>query len=303
MVVLVHCPYHDDSTPSLALYYDHSFCFGGCGLVPLEQLPEELRELATRQSETTRRTGGSVGLLLEQLRVLVDVWSWNLLEGPRQHRLSWLEGRGIDVSAARRFRLGHSGAWFVVPVLQGREVVGVRFRRDPYYLDDDEGPKYRHPKGQPVQLYRPNPGGWPLVVTEGEFDAMVLSLAGCDAVTGTAGSGSLVNLLEREGVLGWYRRSGAALQVATDLDVPGEKVVEQLVMRGVRVCRWRWEGGKDVSEALAGVPRSQWSSLVRRWIREGEVRTPPSRVKPLGEGRRLAKEGADACGGMVAGRG
>jgi hypothetical protein len=299
MVVLVRCPYHEDSTPSLALYRDHAFCFGGCGLVPLEWLPENLRELAGQQRETKDRDGG--GCPLEQLRVLVEAWCWNLLEGPRRHRLSWLEDRGIDAQAARRFRLGHSGAWFVVPVLQGRQVVGVRFRRDPYYLDEDDGPKYRNPKGQPVLLYRPNPGGWPLVVTEGEFDAMVLSLVGCDAVTATAGAGSLVSLLEREGILGQYRRGGAVLQVATDQDAAGERVVEQLVRRGVRVGRWRWEEAKDISEALARVPRSQWSSRVRRWIREGEVCSPPRQVVRMREGSRVAEGGVDAGGGMVAG--
>jgi DNA primase len=292
MVVLVHCPYHDDSTPSLALYPDHAFCFGGCGMVPLEWLPVELREVAARQSSAGRgKRNSESDWSPERLEPLVEVWCWNLLEGPRRHRLSWLEDRGIDAAAARRFRLGHSGAWFVIPVLQGSEVVGVRFRRDPYYLDEETAPKYLSPKGQPVLLYRPNPGGWPLVVTEGELDAMLLCLVGCDAVTTTAGAASLVSLLEREGILGRYRRSGAVLQVATDQDAAGESVVTNLVQRGVRVCRWRWEGGKDVSEALEGVPRSQWAALVRRWIRQGEELSP----------RRKVKGEADASCGMVAG--
>jgi DNA primase len=289
MVVLVHCPFHDDSTPSLALYPDHAFCFGGCGWIPLEELSEELKRVAERQVVRQRRCG--CHLPLERLLTLVEPWAWNLLEGPRRHRLSWLEARGIDAAAARRFRLGHTGAWFVIPVLRGREVMGVRFRRDPYYLDEDAGPRYRNPKGQPVLLYRPNPGGWPLVVTEGEFDAMLLCLVGCDAVTATAGAGSLVSLLEREGILGQYRRGGAVLQVATDQDAAGEQVVRQLVGRGVRVCRWRWEGGKDVSEVLGEVPRSEWPSRVRRWIREGEVIMPRGKV---------VEGGADARGGMVA---
>jgi len=298
MVVLVHCPFHDDSTPSLALYPDHAFCYGGCGWIELEQLPEELRRLAERQVQTQHRCGCQHPP--ERLLTLVDPWAWNLLEGPRRHRLAWLEARGIDAAAARRFRLGHTGAWFVIPVLQGNQVLGVRFRRDPYYLDEDQGPRYRNPKGQPVLLYRPNPGGWPLVVTEGEFDAMLLCLVGCDAVTATAGAGSLVGLLEREGILEQYRRSGATLHVATDQDAAGEGVVEQLLGRGVGVCRWRWDGGKDVSEVLAGVPRSEWPVLVRRWMREGAVKAPRQRVS-AGVRRSALEGGADARGGMVAG--
>jgi hypothetical protein len=290
MVVLVQCPFHDDSTPSLALYHDHAFCFGGCGLVPLEWLPEDFRDIASKQLERETKERERSGWKPEQLAVLVDVWSWNLLEGPRQHRLSWLAERGLDRAAVRRFRLGHSGAWFVVPVLQGSEVVGIRFRRDPYYLDDDENPKYRNPKGQPVLLYRPNPGGWPLVVTEGEFDAMLLCLVGCDAVTATAGAGSLVSVLEREGILAGCRHRGEVLQVATDQDAAGEAVVRQLVQRGIGVCRWRWGEAKDVSEALAQVPRGRWAALVRRWMREGEV---------ISGGR----GGRDASRGLVAGRG
>lgn len=290
MVVLVRCPYHDDSTPSLALYGDHAYCFGGCGLVPLEWLPEGYLDYAKREAERERREGKPKGLPPEQLRVLVEVWHWQLLEGPRRHRLSWLEKRGLDEVAVRRFKLGHSGAWFVIPVLSGGEVQGVRFRRDDLYAEE-EAPKYRSPKGQSSLLYRPNPGGWPLVVTEGEFDAMVLALTGCDAVTATAGAGSVVALLEREGILGRYRRRGQRLHVAVDQDAAGGEAVRQILRRGVSVCRWRWEGGKDVSEALAGLPRWQWKGWVRKRLRDGLI---------LEAARGLDGEGDRACRRLVA---
>lgn len=262
MPVLVTCPFHDDSTPSLALYGDHAYCFGGCGRVPLEQLPEGYLEQAKGEAEREKRERKPKGLSGEDLAVLIEVWHWQLLEGPRRHRLPWLAQRGLDVSAVRRFKLGHTGAWFTIPVLYGKEVRGVRFRRDDLYAEEG-APKYRNPKGQGSLIYRPNPGGWPLVVCEGEFDAMLLALCGCDAVTSTAGAGGLVKGLAEVGILSRVKRRGEWLQVATDQDPAGDQVVKELEAKGIKVFRWTWEDAKDISEVFAQLPREQW----KRWIK------------------------------------
>lgn len=297
MPALVRCPFHDDSTPSLALYGDHAYCFGGCGLVPLEWLPEGYLERAKEEAERERREGKSKGLPPGDLAVLVEVWHWQLLEGPRRHRLSWLAQRGLDEVAAKRFKLGHTGAWFVIPVLDsaakeepplsGPKVQGVRFRRDDLYAEE-EAPKYRSPKGQSSLLFRPNPGGWPLVVCEGEFDAMLLALAGCDAVTSTAGAGGLVRDLERAGILRWFRRRGEWLEVATDLDPAGEQVARALEARGIRVHRWAWDGGKDISEVLSGLPRERWRAWVRSRLKGSGAQAEGARGLTMSaEGSRL----------------
>lgn len=271
MPILVHCPFHDDSTPSLALYGDHAYCFGGCGRIALEDLPEDVREACEGrgrvEGEVPRAGMKASSLVGNDLKRMIRLWHWMLVEGPRKQRLSWLASRGIDEGAVRRFLLGHTGSWFVIPILVGKEIRGVRFRRDDLYARESD-PRYKNPPGQQTSLYRPNPGGWPLVVTEGEFDAMLLSLCDCDAVTSTGGAGSLVRDLEREGILSSVRKRGRVLHVAVDQDDAGEAVARRLAEL-VPVVRWRWEEGKDVSEVLARLPREQWKDWVRTQLRGG----------------------------------
>lgn len=260
MPKLVRCPFHDDLTPSLAIYPDHAYCFGGCGYIRLDDLPDGLNHPA-RCAERVVKPRWSE----RELAVIVDVWNWNLLEGPRRNRMVWLEQRGIREQEVRRFRIGHDGRAFVIPVLVGKRVTGVRFRRDDLYADEDE-PRYRTPRGQSILLYRPNRGNGvaPLVVCEGEFDCMLLVSIGCDAVTSTGGAQSLVRVLREHGILRLGARVG--LHVATDQDDAGESVyheLQKLLPRG-SVHRWRWEGGKDISEALVRIPRGEWS----RWVRD-----------------------------------
>ena len=251
MPVLIRCPFHDDSTPSLAVYEDHAYCFGGCGRIPLESLGEFARERATlpRESAPDHRW----------VRLL-DLWHWNLMRGPMQWRQRFILKRGISASMMQRYRLGHTGSWFVIPVWCEGRVLGVRYRRDDVFASEED-PKYRNPRGQGALLFRPNPEGWPTVVTEGELDALLLSDVGCDAVTMTTGAGNLRRIA--------LERASDPLFVATDQDEAGEEAWLALVgrFRG-RVYRWYWPEGKDVSEALSRLPRSAWGTWVRERIRE-----------------------------------
>lgn len=255
---LIHCPFHDDSTPSLAIYETHAYCFGGCGRIDLAALEPGLLERSREQ--------GKLGQPADQRwQRLFHLWHWNLLEGPMQFRQLVLAKRGITRGMLQRYRVGHTGQWFVIPVWDGRRVTGVRFRRDDLFLGE-EAPKYRNPRGQGCLLFRPSPGRGPVVICEGELDAMLLVELGCDALTPTAGAKATGDVLR---VLPRY----CEVYVATDQDEAGEQAWELLRQKlGQRARRWRWRQGKDVSEALLLLPREQWHQWVRERIRDASSR-------------------------------
>jgi hypothetical protein len=258
MPVVVHCPFHEDSTPSLAIYEDHAFCFGGCGKIPLESIRDLVEKLNIRSSSSRE------GAADERWRHLLPLWRWNLLMGPMQWRQRFFHERGITTRMMERYWLGHTGRWFVIPVWFGGRITGVRYRRDDLFAEDDDT-KYRNPRGHGALLFRPNPGGWPTVITEGELDALLLSEAGCDAVTSTGGAGSLSKIELDE--IHW------PLFVATDQDDAGEQAWEALAARfRQRIYRWRWPEGKDISEVLSKLPREAWGNWIRERIRECEAR-------------------------------
>lgn len=175
--ILIRCPFHDDRTPSYAVYADHAYCFG-CG--KWESATDFTKRHLTSGGATPQQPRGSPrrdppaaprATLPE-----VNIWHKTLLDGPRANRLCWFQERGIYLSTIRLHRLGHTGTEFVIPYFQGSQLLGVRFRRDPLYCTD--GPKYRSERGSKRMIYRPNPRGQPTVLCEGEFDTLLLAQYG-----------------------------------------------------------------------------------------------------------------------------
>ncbi len=265
--ILIYCPFHDNyDTPSCAVYWDHAYCFGGCGYIDparlLEALEQDERDLPTYSGE---RETATQGRRVAVSPALVEVWQ-RILFGPRADRLAWLAQRGFWTETIRRYRLGHDGLRFVIPILDtaSGDVLGVKFRADPLYADPEQ-PKYEQPRGQQALVYRPLPQGEPTVVCEGELDALLLAQYGYDAVTATCGAGSLARV-----VLPVLPERGL-VYVATDQDDEGERAAGQLLRvlgkRGRRV----WFPGKDVCEALAGIREVERAERLRQWFEEEEV--------------------------------
>jgi len=260
--IRIHCPYHEDDTPSLAVYHDHAWCYGGCGYVSAEQLldtlnanPDLLPKLSPREAQTLKERADPPS------RALIRVWHRTLVEGPRQHRMEWLLRRGLHRHTIRQHLLGHTGMWFVIPVLHRERVLGYRLRRDDAYCDPDL-PRYKQPVGQPDLLFRPNPRGSPTVVCEGELDALLLAQYGVDAITNTAGSSALPNRIHRV-----LEQKRGTIYVATDQDDAGEETAKRIAERFPgRVKRLRWQGGKDVTEALSQVSEMDRITTLRRWL-------------------------------------
>ncbi len=179
---------------------------------------------------------------------------------------SYLEGRGLREETIRKARLGvfavdryfegifaESRAWvpegICIPWFETGVLVMVNIRRP-----DGNDPKYRtvrgSRRGRPYPSTAPVAVGRPLVIVEGEFEAMLLNqeLAG---LVGSVTFGSASDRPKGRGLLPilpaspWY--------IATDNDPAGDKSAEVWCAMSVRSRRVRPPGAfKDWTEAMAG---------------------------------------------------
>lgn len=113
-------------------------------------------------------------------------------ESARPLLLPYLAGRGLDVRAAERFRLGYVEPddteprryWhrMAIPYLTPTGVVQIRYRR----LVEDDGPKYLGDPGTEVTLFHAHAtlhARGPVFLTEGEMDTVaVTTLSGYPSV-------------------------------------------------------------------------------------------------------------------------
>jgi hypothetical protein len=257
-------PSRDDDTPSLAIYANGAYDFGtGVAYTIPEALAllgkdDAVLPLYTEvRTATPRRRSAPSGSVSWGL---IATWNLCLLAGPRRQRISWLLARGLSHATVNRYRLGHTGTAFSIPIpLAGG--YSYKLRRDDRYSDPD-APRYRNPKGMPTVLYRPNPRGVTSAICEGELDALLLAQLGIDAITSTGGAGDLVR-----------RIRGIALPrrvyILTDQDDAGEQAA--VAIREARPAtdwvRVHWDQGKDVTDALAVVSDAERVSTLRRWLR------------------------------------
>lgn len=266
--VKICCPFHTDLTPSLAIYPDNAWCFGGCGRIAPERLlaafNRDADSLPIFEGEISQRRGKSgskgTGGYVPPSATLVSLWHETLMRGPRKHRLDWLTDRGLTRETIKDARLGHDGLYYTIPVYNYGCISGVKRRRDSTYCDPEE-PRYSMPFGQPALLYRPKPRQGQVIVCEGEFDALIVSQYGYDGVTTTAGSTHLPSLLIRHEI------RGPGLLVAVDKDAAGEAayraILEEIDGSALRV---EWESGKDITEALCSLPLKRRQAALRVWI-------------------------------------
>jgi len=257
--VFLHCPAHgDQGRPNLAVYPDGAYCFA-CGY---RESPADLLARigpGPHHLPGGARGGRGTGGIERDWEAGVrgaDLPPW---EGAFQERQRSPQDRGISATLARRFRIGYSGVSFVLPYRdEDGRVIGYKERADP---ELSLPWRYRNTPGLGTRLFRPNPTGGPMVVVEGEFDALALAELGVDGVTTATGAGGLMTLP-------LPRRRGL---VATDWDEAGEQAAAALLRRypGLRRLPPPAPGVKDVSEWLGKLPVGERWQRLRRWL-EGE---------------------------------
>lgn len=106
-----------------------------------------------------------------------------------QNIQNYIEQRSISEEVIQKANISWNGSQIVIPVYdkQGNKLFN-KYRRGP---NDTDSPKYQYDKGAQGTLYNmQNITGDYVVITEGEFDALVLMSYGFNAVSPTSGSGS-----------------------------------------------------------------------------------------------------------------
>lgn len=269
-------PEHRDRTPSLAVYDNGAYCFG-CGL-QLDEL-EFLTALGVKPDDlpAIKERSRQRQPYVPDRRLVPQVHAWHRTlvdrSSPRRWRIAWLqEHYGLWEETINEALVGHTGTRFSLPIWDGSRITGVRFRLDPEFNDPEvlRQTKYIQPRGQPVQLFRPaHPAGGTILVTEGEFDALVVRQFGYGAVTTTGGSGSLARLITPQ-VWGLHPDE---IVIATDRDPPGDAAYERLCQVWQRkLPRLRWPRGKDVTEGLGYVDPYRRGSVLGFWVRDARDR-------------------------------
>jgi len=169
-------------------------------------------------------------------------------EAGLQKRL--LETRGITLNTARRFGIGYDGqrARWSIPIRdhEGVKAIGLKYHR----ASEDQEPKGLSEPGSQVGLFgfdTITDKNAPLVVTEGEFDAMVIyQSTGINAVSGSGGAATVKT--EWSGLL-----AGHPVILCLDNDSKGREATEKWkALLGPLVLGGRIPSLRIVSEYPAG---------------------------------------------------
>jgi hypothetical protein len=247
-----------------------------------------------------RPPGGPTGLPPADALALVDEAAKRLWEPEGRAVLAYLEGRGLTLETIRRHRLGWTlrvtlpksdgaGSWrasgIVIPWRNGDRLALVKIRQP-----DGREPRYAQAFADRPRIY-PGPEairpGMPLIIVEGEFDAILLGqeLADLASVVTLGGSSS-----RPEGSLWMAMLRCPRWYAAHDADEAGDRAATEWPARAVRVRppapdkdwteahqsgvnlrRW-WS---DRLKGIGAPERSTWDELAaRRW---GPGVTDPAR--------------------------
>jgi len=279
--VMLICPFHDDRVGSLAVYRDNCNCFG-CSyhlkrrFAALAFLIGAWNGVGSEESERVRRAVVSITPRLHEFvgtaPAKVNTWTpppisdydvelfhSYLLRYKRNRLEDELIGRrGYDIETIKRFRLGHTGSHFTIPVPNlDNGYKSIRYRADDGILDKDE-PDFRKYEGTwghnqpclfPLSSLRGVRTLEALWITEGEYDAISVIQAGDTALTVTGGVGNCAKVVQMIAALGiqvdrWV--------IAVDQDnagnVASDKLMRKLYDTGEKATRARWDTFKDLTE-------------------------------------------------------
>jgi len=278
--VYVYCPKHEDSLrKSMRVYPNGAYCFTCRARL-------NRAEFSALFSGPERTAAKLLAGTLERKRcfrpkvnipAVVQAGCSLLLTNP--YKREWLHRRGLTDETIEYYQLGHYGTAYTIPVYNSiGEVKTVRFRRD----DEEapEAPKYWGIKGESGTLVYPGIQfvGRIAVMTEGEFDALLLRQEGLPAFSLTNGCRAGERLKDWAWVLAHTER----LIMCRDQDIAGQDATESLCellaqqYPQLDMLVVGWEGHeKDVSELWQRSPERYTDviDLVRQLTEESYAAT------------------------------
>ena len=250
--IYILCPYHEDKhRPSLAVYPNSAYCFTCRTYIPrdafLALFPDA--EKAAAFFTASRRPHKPSKPTVKPWVAMMSAHD-RLMRMQESPEWGWLEQRGIQFEQVFEYLLGHNGVAFSLPIFDEKDdVVTVRYRRDDAaapHLD-----KYWGLRGANQTLLFPHPPKEErIVLTEGEFDALLLRRYGLPAYSFTNGAQSM----HKPEVIRERLAGVKHVTVVFDTDAPGressEKLLKLLEELGVTsvVVGWTPFIGKDVTE-------------------------------------------------------
>lgn len=169
----------------------------------------------------------------------------------------WLEARGLDLEVAIRYglftaRQSEHGRVLAIPYLRNGNIINHKYRLPGKVFRQDEGAL--HSLWNEDCLRDPSLSTYPLIITEGELDALAAIQAGyLRTVSVKDGAGSNLDFMAEEDIWGLIKDIPFVI-IATDGDAPGTKIAEELARRigRARCQRVKYpEGSKDLNDVLA----------------------------------------------------
>ena len=183
-----------------------------------------------------------------------------VVESPKQKVESYLRLRGFSQETWQRRGVGESGGNIVFPYIENGQVVLVKFRKPEKYRGN--GMKaWREAGGKDIlwgmELCDPSK---PLVITEGEFDALALDEGGVENVVSVPSGAASMEWVEN--CWGWLERFDKVI-LWGDNDDPGREMVRKVVLKlGEARCYVVDCPHKDANECLARVGKERTAEYV-----------------------------------------
>lgn len=202
----IKAPWRQDDTPSVHIYDDgkwHDFgtgmhgdvldfvghCIHGVSYRPEVHFTEVVDllggiDIAPLPTVTNKPKPPKPQLTLS----MADVQTWHDTM-PAQRRWYWQQ-RGLADKTIDRFLLGWDGARYTIPATYRNIVFGVKRRQSD--IDDGISAKYTSITGSRSGIFNADClwTAHDVIICEGEIDAMLITQAGYNACTSTAGAGT-----------------------------------------------------------------------------------------------------------------
>ncbi len=237
--VMDHCRWHEDRRESLAIYRDHFHCFGcGAHKSTLEWIAEQEHvDIETDFKKVVEaaaaRYGHGVSQPLPPPRVIESkrLLPLNPAVAQQHHatlgvKRRWYLNRGLTDKTIDSQLLGYDGRAYTIPVWHpSGQLLTIRFRRDDSL--GTGGPKYWGTVGRnDTMLYNQVAlhGARVVVISEGEFDCLLLWQEGVAAVSSTNGAKGMATIWPRVKNLFRCER----IIIALDQDEAGRKAATEL---------------------------------------------------------------------------